>query len=289
MHVPRILRGEVSLIAADVKEPSGQTTADEDRQHRLPAGYARSDQQDSAERDSPDAGLTYRSRYKAVDHVPERFGHRSAGSHLRERRSTRETVNERVTAIPAPGAFRADERLVTGHRTRVRKEQERTRDKRYVEDVITRTAEHFLREDNRESDGDSYLPQRRVDRHDQRNDESRYEEAFRHLFVLDLCYDELNTQTYSVRHDDIRQHSQQTEAEGFPPEGTGHACCQLTGSQQVLIADVEHTKQHRRNKRHDHEDHRTFAVAAVVDMRTVAFSGRLRRKQEGVKSVIERA
>ena len=106
--------------------------------------------------------------------------------------------------------------------------------------------------------------------------------------MLDLRYDELDAQTDDVTYQDIRQYSQEAEAERFPPESSGHACCQLTGSQQVLIADVEHTEEQCGNKRNDHQDHRTFAVRTVVDMRAVAFSGRLRGEEERVKGVIER-
>ena len=106
--------------------------------------------------------------------------------------------------------------------------------------------------------------------------------------MLDLRYDELDAQTHSIADDDKRQYSQQTETERFPPESSGHACCQLTGSQQVLIADVEHTEEQCGNKCDNYENHRTFAVRTVMDMRAVAFSGRLRGEEERVEGVIER-
>ena len=126
-----------------------------------------------------------------------------------------------MTAVPAPCATGAHEGFVTRHVARISKEEERTRDKRHVEDVITRSAEHLFGEDDRESRSDSYLPQRCVDRHDERNDESRYEETLGYLFVLDLRYGELDTQTDYVAYDDIRQYGEEAEAERFPPESAG--------------------------------------------------------------------
>ena len=112
-----------------------------------------------------------------------------------------------MTAVPAPRCTRADERFVTGHVARVCEEQERTRDQRYVEDVITCAAEHLFGEDHRESYCDSNLPQRGVNRHDERDDESRYEESFCYLLMLDLRYDELDAQTHCISDDDKRQYS----------------------------------------------------------------------------------
>ena len=45
----------------------------------------------------------------------------------------------------------------------------------------------------------------------------------------------------------------------------------------------------KRNGTHIHDGSDSKRTMILVDMRTVAFSGRLRRKQEGIKSVIERA
>ena len=287
MHVPRVLRHEVVRCAETVEQPRRQRAADEHTQHRLPACHTRRQQQQRTQQDSPQAGLADRTRDQTVGHVPEISRHRRTRSQLRQRSSARETVHQ--TAVPAPRSTVANEDLVAGHRTRVRKEQERTRDKRYVEDVISRAAEHLFGEDNRESHSYRYLPQRRVNRHDQRDDKSCYQKSFCHFLMLDLRYDELDAQTYCVRHDDVRQHGQQTEAERFPEQRASQTGCQLARCQQVLVTDVEHTEEHRRNKRHHHEDHRTFAVRTVVDMGAVAFRRRLRSEQERIEGVIERA
>ena len=57
----------------------------------------------------------------------------------------------------------------------------------------------------------------------------------------------------------------------------------------MLIAHVEHTKEHSRNERQHNDDHRTFGVATVMNMGTVTFSRCLGSEQEGIKGVIERA
>ena len=287
MHVPWVLRHEVVCRTETVEQPSRQRTADEHTQHRLPACYTCCQQQQRTQQNSPEAGLTDRTRNQTVGHVPEISRHRRTRSQLRQRSSARETVYQ--TAVPAPRCTVANEDLIAGHRTRVSEEQERTRDKRYVEDVISRSAEHLFGEDNRESYSYRYLPQRRVNRHDQWDNKSCYQESFCHFLMLDLRYDELDAQTHCVRHDDVWQHGQQTEAERFPEQRTRQTGCQLTRCQQVLVTDVEHTEEHRRYKRHHHEDHRTFAVRTVVDMRTVALCRRLRSEQECIKGVIERA
>ena len=193
-----------------------------------------------------------------------------------------------MTAVPSPCATGAHERFVTRHVARISKEEERTRDKRYVEDVITRSAEHLFGEDDRESRCNRYLPQRGVNRHDKRDDESRHEETLGYLFVLDLRHGELDTQTDDVTYQDIRQYSQEAEAERFPPESGGHAGCQLAGGEQVLVTYVEHTEEQRGNQSQYDNNHRTLAVRTVMDMRAKTLGGCLRREEEGIESVVER-
>ena len=210
MQVPRIV-GNCGVGTELIEQPSGNACGQQNRQHRLPACYAGHEQQDGAKRDSPYAGLTYRTRNQTVHSRPEVCRHEvrlRRGGELREWGSAGETVHQCMSAVPAPCAFRTDERLVTGHVRRICKEQERTSDKCHVEDVIARSAEHFFGEDYGEGNGDSHLPQRGVNRHNQRDDEAGHKESFCHFFVLDLRHDKLNTQTNRVRNDDERQHGE---------------------------------------------------------------------------------
>ena len=135
------------------------------------------------------------------------------------------------------------------------------------------------------------MPQRGVDRYNKRDNETCYQETFCYLFVLDLRYGELDTQTDYVRYDEVGQYSQRTETECFPEQRAGQLAdgCQLTGCQQVLIADVEHTEQQSRDERDDHQDHRTLGVTTVVDMTAVALGGSIGREQERIEGVIETA
>ena len=151
--------------------------------------------------------------------------------------------------------------------SRVRKEQERTRDKSHIEDVITRTTEYLFGKDNGKSSSNSHHPQRSIDRHNQRNDETRNEKALLNLFFFPLRYRKLNTKSHCVTDYYIRQYCQQAEAECLPPQCTGHATTyQLACSQQVLVAHIEHTEQHSGNKCQNHKYHGAFGVRTIVDL-----------------------
>ena len=285
MLVPRILSSEVVGCAEAVEQPGGDDTCSDDAEHDAPVGRAGDEQQACTEQDSPYAGLTHRAGYQTVSQIPEAQVNRAAGSELRERGSAGEAVNKSVTAVPTPGGACADERLVARHVRRVSEEQERTGDECYVEDVITRTAEHLFGEDDCKSRSHSHHPQRSVDRHDERNQETRNQEALGNLLVLPLSHGELYSKAHDITNQDIRQHGEQTEPESLPEQRSGESAEELSGSQQVLVADVVHAEKHTRNECEHYVDHRALGVIARVNLRAEALAGGVRREEEALKAV----
>ena len=284
MHVPRILRNEVVGSAELVEQQSGDAARQDDTEHDAPVSRTGDEQQGSTQEDCPHAGLTYRARDKTVDHVPWCYIRRRACSKLRERSSSGIGIYQ-LTAVPAPSAASAHERLVARHVSRVGEEQERTGDQGYVEDVVARTAEHLFGEDNGESSSYGNHPQRSVDRHDQRNQETGNEEALGDLFMFPLSHGELDAQTNDVTNKNIRQHSQQTEAESLPEQSRSQSAHELSGSQQVLIADIVHAEKHTRNECEHYVDHRALGVIARMDLRAKALAGGVRREEETLETV----
>ena len=120
VHIPR--RSSHSRSARDIEESSGNATTYKHREHGLPAGHTGNEQEQSAKRNSPNAGLTYRARIEAVHSIEQR--HRRAEgvvnlsrsirsrSELTERRCARESIYQRFAIIPTPSAFRTNKHLI---------------------------------------------------------------------------------------------------------------------------------------------------------------------------------
>ena len=65
-------------------------------------------------------------------------------------------------------------------------EEERTRTKGYVEDIHTCSTENLFANDHRESHGEHQYPKWAVNKDNQRDKNTRHQEAFLYLFVLPL-------------------------------------------------------------------------------------------------------
>ena len=150
---------------------------------------------------------------------------------------------------------------LTRHRGRVGEEGEGAGQQRRVEDVHARTAEDLLAEDYGEGRREGDHPQRRGNREDHRDQQSRHEESLVDFVSAGLCEAELDGKAHDVRHADHRKHADQTVEEG------------LEAFESDLRAGPPAAEQEGGHQRqHDH-DHRTLHVVAVADMRALAGGG----------------
>ena len=92
---------------------------------------------------------------------------------------------------------------------------------------------------------------------------------------------ELDAETHDVRHDDDGQHLQETEPQRLPERG--HDALR----EEVLITGVVETEQQSGHQRHDDDDHRTFHVVAVADVRATR-SGGVRHEEESLERIERR-
>jgi len=192
--------------------------------------------------------LAHAARDEAEEGVQIRIAHRTRRRELFERRSPRHAVD-------------SEPHLFTRHLRGVGEEDEGARQQRGVEYVHARTAEDLLAEDHGEGRTQRDHPQRRPHGHHHRDQQARNEEALVDFVAARLREGELDAQTHDVRHDDHRQHLQESEPESLPAR---HA---------HLITRVVHAEQQGRKQRDDHDDHRALHVVAVTDVRTLLRRG----------------
>ena len=249
-----MLPSGVGRHAECLEKVSHCQAADKDERHRAPRSDARKEQNRCADQNRQRRGFAHAAGNESQESVRRRITHRTTRSELFEGRSTRNSV------VGEPD-------LLTRNKGRVGEKHECTRHQRGIEDIHTRTAEDLLAEDDGESRTQRDHPERRTDRHNHRDQQTRHEETFIDFVSALLGEKELDAQTDHVGNHDHRQHLEETEPKGCP---AGHA---------HLVARIVHTEQQGRHQRHDHHDHRTLHIVAITDMGSSA-RGRIRHEKE---------
>ena len=171
---------------------------------------------------------------------------------------------------------------ITTHLCRPCKKEECTRNKGGVKDVHTCTSEDFLCEDYRESNCYSEHPKGSSNRHNKRNEHTRYQVSFLDFFVLPLSNNEFDTKTHSVTHNNLWKHHCETVKKHCYTRSFH------TSMRVVLITNVEHTHQKSRDKRNHNETHDTLRVNGVVNTHT-ALRSCVRNQRKRFHSIINTA
>ena len=128
-----------------------------------------------------------------------------------------------------------------------------------IEDVHACSAVYFLGKDDGEGYGQCEHPEWSCHRNDERYEQSGNEVAFLDFLAFPLGNDELNAESDDIGDNDFWQYGQKTVAEELPK------CSVESGCVIVLIADVVHAEEHRREEGDDNEGHDAFRVDGVVD------------------------
>ena len=231
--------GEILRIHTNVVEQQRHhCTADKHTEHRLPRGDTRPQQQDSTKCDGDNARLTDTSRNKTCNHIAQRGIYSMSGTHLSERRSSRDTISNLV-GTKAQNLFGRYPYRITCHLRRIREEKEHTCSHSHIEDVHTCSTKDFLRENHGEGASQSQHPQWTVDGYNHRNDNTADQIAFLYLLTFPLCPGKLYAKSHDVAHENLRQHSQETVCKQVEERCRSQRTCQLI----CLITNVIHTKQ----------------------------------------------
>ena len=153
---------------------------------------------------------------------------------------------------------------------RISEEQKRSSRQRDIEDIHARTAEHFLRDDDRKGYRQCHHPQRTIHRHDQRDEHARHQVAFVDAVSTHPSEEELNAQANAVAHDHQRQDLHRSNKEFIPQRGhQGVVCGDFADGQQVLVPLVPCAEQQGGNQRHNDHEHRALQVHSVADVHAI--------------------
>jgi hypothetical protein len=101
------------------------------------------------------------------------------------------------------------------------------------------------------------------------------------FFAPELGNGKLNTQSYHIRNNNIRQHRQGSPEKSLEETGS------LANGQIMLVTNIEHPEKQSRDQSNNHDKHGPFGIDAVVNMSS-RLGSTIGNKQKSFKTVKNR-